>query len=122
MVIVPQSGGLSIEARVPPQAIDQIRLGQPVMVRFSAFDQNTTPQLAGSVSLVAADVTRDPRTDQPYYAIRIAISDEEIRRLHGLQLVPGMPAEAHLQTHMRTAITYFAKPLLDQFSRAFRED
>jgi HlyD family secretion protein len=122
MVIVPQSEGLSVEARVPPQAIDQVRLGQPVMVRFSAFDQNTTPQLAGSVSLVPADVTRDQRTNQPYYAIRIAISDEEIGRLHGLRLVPGMPAEAHLQTHMRTALTYLAKPLVDQFSRAFRED
>jgi HlyD family secretion protein len=122
MVIVPQSEGLSVEARVPPNAIDQIRLGQPVMVRFSAFDQNTTPQLVGSVSLVAADVTHDPRTNQPYYAIRIAVSDQEIGRLKGLRLVPGMPAEAHLQTHMRTALTYLAKPLIDQFSRAFKGD
>lgn len=122
MVIVPQSEGLSVEARLPPQAIDQVRLGQPVRVRFSAFDQNTTPQLVGNVSLVAADVTRDQRTNQPYFAIRIAIPDEEIARLHGLRLVPGMPAEVHLQTHMRTAITYLAKPLMDQFYRAFRED
>jgi HlyD family secretion protein len=122
MVIVPQSDGLSVEARVPPQARDQIVLGQPVMVRFSAFDQNTTPQLAGSVSLIAPDVTRDPRTNQPYYAIRIAISDQEIARLNGLSLVPGMPAEAHLQTHVRTALTYLAKPLMDQFSRAFRDN
>lgn len=122
MLIVPQTEGLSVEARVPPQHIDQIRLGQTVMVRFSAFDQNTTPQLIGTVGLVAADVTRDPRTNQPYYAIRVAISDDEIARLKGLQLVPGMPAEAHLQTHMRTALSYLAKPLTDQFSRAFRED
>jgi HlyD family secretion protein len=122
MVIVPQSEGLSVEARVPPQNIDQVRLGQTVMVKFSAFDQNTTPQLVGTVSVVAADVNRDPRTNLPYYAIRVAISDQEIARLKGLQLVPGMPAEAHLQTHMRTALSYLAKPLTDQFSRAFRED
>jgi HlyD family secretion protein len=122
MVIVPQSESLSIEARVPPQNIDQIRLGQTVMVRFSAFDQSTTPQLAGTVSVVAADITRDPRTNQPYYAIRIAISDDQIARLMGLRLVPGMPAEAHLQTHMRTALSYLAKPLTDQFSRAFKEN
>ena len=122
MVIVPQTDGLSVEARVPPQHIDQVRLGQTVMVKFSAFDQNATPQLIGTVSLVAADVTRDPRTNQPYYGIRVAISDGEIARLKGLRLVPGMPAEAHLQTHMRTALSYLAKPLTDQFSRAFRED
>ena len=122
MVIVPQSDGLSVEARVPPQHIDQIALGQSVMIRFSAFDHNTTPQLVGTVSLVPADVTRDPRTNLSYYAIRVTISDEEIARLKGLRLVPGMPAEAHLQTHMRTALSYLAKPLTDQFSRAFRED
>ena len=122
MVIVPQSEGLSIEARVPPQNIDQIRPGQIVMVKFSAFDQSTTPQLVGTVSVIAADITRDPRTNQPYYSIRVAISDDEIARLKGLRLVPGMPAEAHLQTHMRTALSYLAKPLTDQFSRAFREN
>jgi len=122
MVIVPQAEGLSVEARVPPQNIDQIRPGQTVMIKFSAFDQNTTPQLVGTVRVIAADITRDPRTNQPYYAIRVAVSDEEIARLKGLRLVPGMPAEAHLQTHMRTALSYLAKPLTDQFSRAFRED
>jgi HlyD family secretion protein len=122
MMIVPQAEGLSVEARVPPQHIDQIRLGQDVQVRFTAFDQNTTPQLTGSVSVVAADVTRDQRTGQTYYAIRIAVTDEQIARLDALQLVPGMPAEVYLQTHMRTALSYLAKPLTDQFSRAFRDD
>ena len=122
MVIVPQAEGLSVEARLPPQNIDQVMAGQRVMIKFSAFDQNTTPQLVGAVSVIAADITRDPRTNQPYYAIRVVISDEEMARLKGLRLVPGMPAEAHLQTHVRTALSYLAKPLTDQFSRAFRED
>lgn len=122
MMIVPQTEGLSVEARVLPRYIDQIRLGQDVQVRFTAFDQNTTPQLSGSVSLVAADVTRDQRTGQSHYAIRIAVPDEQIARLDGLQLVPGMPAEVYLQTHMRTALSYLAKPLTDQFSRAFRDN
>ncbi|WP_088348770.1 MULTISPECIES: HlyD family type I secretion periplasmic adaptor subunit [Rhodomicrobium] len=122
MLIVPQAEGLSIEARVPPQSIDLVRLGQDVQIRFSAFDHNATPRLNGSVRVIAADVTRDSRTGQTYYAIRIAISDAEIARLKGLQLVPGMPAEAHLQTHMRTVLSYLSKPLTDQFARAFRED
>jgi HlyD family secretion protein len=122
MLIVPQTGGLSVEARVPPQNIDLVRLGQEVRIRFTAFDNNATPRLTGSVSVVAADITRDTRTGQSYYAVRIAISDAEIARLKGLQLVPGMPAEAHLQTHMRTVLSYLAKPLTDHFARAFRED
>jgi membrane fusion protein, type I secretion system len=121
MLIIPQTDGLSVEARVPPQHIDQVRPGQTVMVRFSAFDQATTPQLAGTVKVVAADITRDPRTNQSYYPIRITISDKEMEQLKGLKLVPGMPAEAYLQTQMRTALSYLAKPLTDQFSRAFKD-
>jgi HlyD family secretion protein len=122
MTIVPQSEGLSVEARIAPHSIDQIRLGQKAQVRFTAFDHNTTPQLEGEVSRVAADVTTDPRTDQSHYAIRIAISDEQIARLGGLELLPGMPAEAYFETQTRTALSYLAKPLTDQLSRAFREN
>jgi HlyD family secretion protein len=122
MLIVPQSEALSVEVRVPPQSIDQIKLGQTVRVRFTAFDQSTTPELLGTVSLIAADVTTDQRTNLSHYNIRISIPDEEIARLKGLQLLPGMPADAYLETHMRTALSYLAKPLVDQFSRAFRDD
>jgi HlyD family secretion protein len=122
MLIVPQAEGLSVEARVPPQNIDLIRFGQEVQIRFTAFDHNATPRLTGAVSVVAADITKDTRTGQSYYAVRITISDAEIARLKGLRLVPGMPAEAYLQTHMRTVLSYLAKPLTDQFARAFRED
>ncbi|ESY66015.1 hypothetical protein X742_20950 [Mesorhizobium sp. LNHC232B00] len=36
--------------------------------------------------------------------------------------MPGMPAEAMVQTGERTALSYFMKPLSDQISRAFREE
>jgi HlyD family secretion protein len=32
-----------------------------------------------------------------------------------------MPVEVFISTEQRTALSYFAKPFSDQFSRAFRE-
>jgi len=42
--------------------------------------------------------------------------------LHDVQaLVAGMPAEVHIKTHDRTALSFLMKPLQDQLARAFRE-
>ena len=43
MLIVPENEALSIETKVQPQDIDQLHLGQSAVVRFSAFNQRTTP-------------------------------------------------------------------------------
>ena len=39
-----------------------------------------------------------------------------------LLLLPGMPVEVFISTQERTAMSFFTKPLTDQFSRAFREE
>jgi HlyD family secretion protein len=90
-------------------------------VRFSAFNQSATPQLAGAVSYVSADISHDRQTNAPYFTVRVALSEEERRRLAGLQLVPGMPAEVFMQTGNRTMMSYLLKPITDQMRRAFVE-
>jgi HlyD family secretion protein len=49
------------------------------------------------------------------------IPEEERRRLAGLQLVPGMPAELFLQTGKRTMLGYLLKPIAEQLGRGFVE-
>jgi HlyD family secretion protein len=121
MLIVPENEALSIETKVQPQDIDQLRLGQPAVVRFTAFSQRTTTELNGTLSRISADVSEDQKTATRYYTIRIAIPDNEIVRLGGLKLVPGMPVEAFIQTTPRTMISYLVRPIHDQVIRAFRE-
>ena len=121
MLIVPEADALEIEARIEPQNIDQIRLGQPAVLRFSAFNQRTTPELNGEVSRLAADVSEDQKTGARYYTVRIAVPQSEIDRLDGLKLVPGMPVEGFIQTSPRTVMSYLVKPLSDQMTRSFRE-
>jgi len=121
MEIVPDTDDLQIEARLQPNDIDQVRTGQKAFVRFSAFNQRLTPQLIGAVSYVSADTSHDQQTNAPYFTVRIALSEDELRRLGGLQLVPGMPAEVFMQTGSRTMMSYLLKPITDQLHRAFIE-
>jgi HlyD family secretion protein len=121
MLIVPEADALEIEARIEPHNIDQVRVGQPAVLRFSAFNQRTTPELNGEVGRLAADVSEDQKTGVRYYTVRVAVPQSEIDRLGGLKLVPGMPVESFIQTSPRTVMSYLMKPLQDQVTRSFRE-
>src|SRR5436305_5403849 len=49
MLIVPESDALDVEAKIQPQDIDQVRIGQQAALRFTAFNMRTTPELNGLV-------------------------------------------------------------------------
>jgi HlyD family secretion protein len=121
MLIVPESDNLTVEVRVDPKDIDQIQLGQIVVLRFTSFNVRTTPEIDGTVSRIAADTSTDQRTGQSYYLVRIAMPVQELKRLGDVKLTPGMPVEAFVQTGDRTMLSYLIKPLHDQLMRAFRE-
>ncbi|MFO1111889.1 MAG: HlyD family type I secretion periplasmic adaptor subunit [Bradyrhizobium sp.] len=120
MMIVPRADDLSVEAKVNPQDIDKLQVGQNTVLRFSAFNQRTTPELNGKVSRISADVTADQRTGQSFYTIRVSLPPDEVARLGEVKLVPGMPVEAFVQTGERTMLSYLMKPLSDQVMRSFR--
>jgi len=121
MMIVPQGDGLQVEAKVNPQDIDKLQIGQKTLLRLSAFNSRTTPELNGLVTRVSPDVTTDQRTGQSYYTIRVSMPPEEVARLGEVKLIPGMPVEAFVETGDRTLLSYLIKPLKDQLMRAFRE-
>jgi HlyD family secretion protein len=121
MMIVPQTDDLRVEAKVNPQDIDKLQIGQKTLLRLSAFNQRTTPELNGVVTRVSPDVTTDQRTGQSYYTIRVSMPPEEVARLGDNKLIPGMPVEAFVQTGDRTMLSYLIKPFSDQLMRAFRE-
>ena len=121
MMIVPRADDLSVEAKVNPQDIDKLQIGQKTLLRLSAFNQRTTPELNGFVTRVSADVTTEQRTGQSYYTIRVSMPPGEVARLGDNKIIPGMPVEAFVQTGDRTMLSYLMKPLSDQFMRSFRE-
>lgn len=120
--VVPDKDRLQVQARIRTADVDKVRPGQTAMLRLSAFNLRTTPELKGSVLNVSADAHSDEKTGASFYVVRIALPPEEVARLGGLKLEQGMPAEAFIQTQRRSMLSYVLKPLTDQFRRAFREE
>ena len=89
MLIVPDGDSLIVEARIAPQEIDQVHMGQRTMLRFTAFNQRTTPELNGEVVRTGADVSQDEKKSESYYAVRIRVSDGELARLGVQKPVAG---------------------------------
>ena len=121
MLIVPEADNLSVEVKANPQDIDQLQLNQKAILRFTAFNVRTTPEIEGIVTRISADTSSDQRTGQSYYTIRIAMAADQLERLGDVKLLPGMPVEAFVQTGDRTMLSYLIKPLHDQLMRTFRE-
>lgn len=122
-----------IEARVNPKDISHVSVGQEALVRLSALNQRITPMVGASVIYVSADVlaeqvqgkteTRpDGDTRREFYVVRVRLDKDEIlRRMPEFIPTPGMPADVYIKTGERTFFEYIMKPVLDSFSRAFRE-
>jgi len=120
--IVPDGEELTISAQVSPMDIDRVRVGLDAEIRFSGFNQATTPKLFGTVTQLSADRLINEQTAMPYYQAQLELLPESIHNLGSVKLLPGMPAEVLISTGERTLLQYLAKPITDAFVRSFLED
>ncbi|MFI2767202.1 HlyD family type I secretion periplasmic adaptor subunit [Ruegeria faecimaris] len=121
MYVVPQEIPLLIAARVDAIHVDQVYIGQPALLRFPAFNQRETPEIEGHVVTISADTFTDENTGHTFYRAEMLPDANQIERLNGQRLVPGMPVEAMIRTDERSPFSYLIKPMADYFNRAFRE-
>lgn len=122
LFLIPQNRPLVIAAQVMPIHIDEMFVGQDVILRFSALDSRTTPELFGRVTQISADAFQNEATLSSYYRAEIVLNDGEISKLPvGITLIPGMPVESFIKTQDRTPLAYLVKPFTDYFAKAFRE-
>ncbi|KUM25933.1 hemolysin D [Mesorhizobium loti] len=112
---------LIIEAKIKPEDIDSIRVGQGANMMLTALNVRTTPKVSGKVFYISADRLITPSTGQPYYTVRLKMTDKLPPEVRPEQIYPGMPVETFISTGERTFLTYLTKPLVDSFQRAFRE-
>ncbi len=119
--LVPPKDRLIVDAQIRPEDIDVVRPGLPALVRLTPYKQRRTPPLEGKVTYVSADRLVDKHTNQPYYAAKIAVDEEKLKELVGVEMIPGMPAEVMIKTGETTVAMYALQPILDSFHRAFHE-
>ena len=121
VTVIDQTGRLVVETRLPPQDVDQVHAGQDARLRFSGLDQRVTPQVSAGVIDVSPDASIDEATGATYFLARLAVDADQLARIEGSELRPGMPVEVFIQTQSRTIMSYLVKPLVDQVQHAFRE-
>ena len=122
--LVPDDSALIVRARVSPNHIDQVHLGQDATIRFSAFPYRSSPERTGRVLRVSADAFTDHTLGASWYDADLAIEPLPDDAAYGepLALVPGMPAEVQISTESRSVISYLVKPVTDFFNRSLREE
>ncbi|WP_336973111.1 HlyD family type I secretion periplasmic adaptor subunit [Sphingobium aromaticiconvertens] len=122
MEIVPDRDSLLVEGSVSPDDIDQVRVGQPVRIRFSTLSRTVTPEVTGVITYVASERVTDANGLHAYFPVRVSLSSKNATEAEQPALKRGMPAEIFIETGDRTLLSFLTRPLRDQFARAFRAD
>ncbi|WP_410498810.1 HlyD family type I secretion periplasmic adaptor subunit [Chitinibacter sp. S2-10] len=120
--IVPSDLPLIVEAQIPVHLIDKVKIGNPVQLRFTAFNHITTPELNGQLVLVSADSVIDPQLKQPYYAAQVEFAKGSLSTLKNHKIIPGMPVEVIIKTGERSLMNYLLKPLFNRLTAAMKEE
>jgi HlyD family type I secretion membrane fusion protein len=122
MELVPTTEDLIIDAQVSPRDIDAVHAGLPAYVMFPSYPQRGLLRIDAKVDSVSADAMTDQRTGERYYLAKVRIDRDHIRELAPtIELVPGLPAEAFIQTSERTLLDYLLQPMLMAMEHTFRE-
>ena len=114
--IIPLDEALFIEARVKPEDIANIRPGQAVTIKLSAYDYTIYGTLKGEVVVISADTFKTRQISgseaKPHYRVRITLNQDDLSQTQSqISIRPGMQVQAELHTGSKTILSYLLKPL-----------
>src|SRR5262245_36142279 len=121
MEIVPEDKTLIIEARIRPEDINYVRAGSEAEVRLTAYQQRTTPLVAGKVTYVSADRMVEQQNGTAYYVAHIDVPAKALAEAGNLKMQAGMPAEVYIRTDSRTGMDYLLAPVTNYLRKGMRE-
>lgn len=120
MEFVPTTRRYYVNARINPSEIDSVHPGAPAEIKFPTLPAKSTPMLDGHLLTVATNLTRDEKTGQPYYIVRVEFKDDPVKKL-GLEPVLGMPVSVLLKGGERSVLSYLTDPFTALFRQAMKE-
>ncbi len=122
MDIVPTEDLLVVTGQVPVHLIDKVHPDLHVDLIFSAFNQNKTPNIPGTVTQVSADRLVDEQTGEPYYNVKTQVTPDGMKLLAHHHIRAGMPVEIFIKTGERSLMNYLFKPILDRLHASMSEE
>jgi len=123
VTIVPDNDKLIVDALVPPADIGFIRVGNPAVVKISAYDYSIYGSLRGKVEKISADAIQDPKDPQKIF-FKIRIRTDQNKITHGgkdYPIKPGLTTQVDIITAKRTVMHYILKPLVKSLEAPLRE-
>ena len=104
-----------------PKDIGALKVGLPAEISLSAYSRRSVPSISGVLVMLSADSISDPQKGTSYYIGKVEVSPDELGRLAGVKLVPGMQAQVMVHTGEQTALDYLLAPFEKSMHRALRE-
>ncbi|TIL87514.1 MAG: HlyD family type I secretion periplasmic adaptor subunit [Mesorhizobium sp.] len=121
--IVPEEDALVFEARLSPNDIDVVTIGQMARIHLGPYSARNLTPLMGNVVRISPDIMTDDVTRQAYYEVRVQVGSEALVNLPpDVMLKPGMQAEVFIISTEQTLFGYMSAPIISSFRRAFREE
>ncbi|MEM1317820.1 MAG: HlyD family type I secretion periplasmic adaptor subunit [Pseudomonadota bacterium] len=119
--IVPTGTALEAEFRVAPTDVNSVVLGQKARIVITAFNRRTYDPIDGKVSYVAADSQTDATSGETYFLARATLAADPQKDQGIGEIQPGMQTEVYALNTPRNFVTYAVQPVMDSFSKAFRQ-
>lgn len=121
MEIVPIEDNLLVEARVRPSDVGFLKVGQPAMVKISAYDFSIYGGLEAEVENITADSITNEKGES-FYLVRVRTKKNYLgTEEKPLPIIPGMMASASIKTGSKSLMTYLLKPIFKAKTDALTE-
>ena len=123
MDVVPDKANLVVAARIAPEDVDDVAIGQEAEVRFSGMRDRELPLLNGVMTRLSADALIDEKTGLSFFTAEFEVPESEIAKIKAVrgadfQLRAGAPVEVVIPVRRRTALQYAFEPLLGTLRRS----
>ena len=120
--IVPSDTPLMLEARIRPEDIANVNVGQAARVKFTAFKYRNSMMVAGKVTYVSGDRLVDRQTGEPYYHALVHADANSLAAIGAdFKLQAGMSAEVYIEGSKQTALQYLVEPVTTTLRKAGRQ-
>lgn len=112
---------LLVEARIRPADIAFVAVGQPAVVKLTAYDFSIYGGLNGKIEHISADTFVPEKTDPFYLAYVRTEKSTLVFKDQSLPIIPGMTATVDVLTGRKSVLDYLLKPINKARERALRE-
>ncbi|OEU70826.1 MAG: hypothetical protein BA863_12010 [Desulfovibrio sp. S3730MH75] len=119
--LVPAGKELIAEVHISSRDVGHIQVGQPVTVKFTAYDFARYGGVKGKL-IDISPTTIVGEKGRVYYEGTVTLDKSYLEKgSQKLQVLPGMTVMADIRTGEKTLIGYFMKPIYLSLQQSFRE-